>query len=122
METKEGTTFVSEEATFLPPYIKQANNGQLAYDFFEDCTIVTPIPSSAEQGDEIAYFLHVDNTGSFFQTPKVITQELLSQGDVVWQLFPFNLLARPGSAVRLYYNIWKGEDRFESPKQEYVIS
>jgi len=124
METKEGTLFAREDDTFLAPRIKQAINGQVTSDLFEDCTIVAPVPSSAELGQQISYSLYVEYVGSFFQHPrKIITQELLDKGEVAWQMFRWRFVLRPRAVVRVsYYIVNSEDDRCDSPIQEYTVS
>lgn len=123
MQTKEGTTFVPEDPTFPLPRIKQAVDGQVTSHLLEDCTIIAPIPSSAERGEKISYSLVIEYVGAFFQTPStVIDQELLDKGEVMWQVYPWKFILRPGADVWVRYTIEKeDDDRYESPRQEYIV-
>lgn len=122
METKEGITFVPENPTFPLPRIKQAVDGQVTPDLLKDCTIIAPIPSSAEVGEEIFYSLYIEYVGAFSPTATVIDQELLDKGEVTWQVYPWKFVLRPRAEVRVHYTLTKGDDdRYESSGQEYIV-
>lgn len=121
MTTKEAVTFYELDRKLLPPTILQAENGFVKTEFLKNCTIHIAISPDIQLGDSVIPGLDVEGVGSFFRTPFVVTEEHLAKG-IVWQLPVYNLVAKPGAAVKVDYSVKKNDDSdLKSPAGEYKV-
>ncbi|WP_153044815.1 MULTISPECIES: hypothetical protein [Pseudomonas] len=120
MEHENEDTLVLVDPELPAPRILQAVNNEIHTNIFDDCTIVTRLPSFAEAGYEIR-FVFDSPQGPLFGPRERITPEQIDRGEAEWHITSFKLSLKPGMQISVEYTIYKGDHPIRSPRVPYQV-